>query len=88
MYTFSEFIEIAAVSFQLLILVRVLIGWAPVPLGESEFTGFLRFYTDPLLKPLATAVPFAGTRLDLAPLFALMLIFELGRLAIHLVSLS
>ncbi len=87
MYTPVELLGIAGAGFQILVLVRIVLSWAPVPI-ESEFTRFVRFYTDPILAPLSAEVTVGpGFRLDLAPLFALALIHELTRLAVHLARL-
>lgn len=84
----AELLHVAAVSFQVLVLARLLLSWAPVPI-ESEFTRFVRFYTEPLLAPLRVAVPArGGVSFDLSPLFALALIHELERLAVRLVSMA
>lgn len=84
MYSLPELLEIAGASFQILVLVRIVLSWAPVPV-ETEFTRFVRFYTDPILAPLSAVITVGpGFRLDLAPVFALALIHELVRLSVHL----
>lgn len=83
-----ETLQVAAVSFQVLVLVRLLLSWSPVEF-ESEFTRFVRFYTDPILAPLRVGVTLrGGIALDLSPVLALALIQELGTLAVRIVTLA
>jgi uncharacterized protein YggT (Ycf19 family) len=78
-------IRVVAASFTILILLSVLLSWVGRGrIKEGHFTGYLRFYTEPLLSPFRFNLRIP---IDLSPIFAWLMIREFERLAIHIATL-
>lgn len=84
-YGAADWIRVVTYSFSILVIVRIFLSYfAPKALRGGEFVRFVNFYTEPLLKPFRFTLP---VPIDISPMFALILLIEFERLAIHLLSL-
>lgn len=86
-YNLSEIIIIIFKTVEVLIILRILLSWVTFP-GTMGFRGFVRDFTEPVLKPFRVALNVApGMGIDLSPVIALFILYQLEMLALHLVRL-
>lgn len=86
-YSLTDIVVIVFKAFELLILIRILMSWVPAG-RNSEFRNFVRAYTEPLLKPFRISVnlnPAMG--MDLSPMIALFVLYQVEMLVIHLIRM-
>jgi len=86
-YSLTDIVVIIFKAFELLILIRILMSW--VPFGRnSEFRNFVRAFTEPLLRPFRISVnlnPAMGV--DLSPMIAIFVLYQVEMLVLHLIRL-
>jgi uncharacterized protein YggT (Ycf19 family) len=85
-YNRIDIIKIVTYSFQILIVLNILLNYSRLfGFSFKKFEDFVSFYTEPILKPLrfnhSLSIP-----IDFSPIFAFIIIHELERLSIHIVT--
>ncbi|HOD43188.1 MAG TPA: YggT family protein [Candidatus Wallbacteria bacterium] len=86
-YTLNEIVVIIFKTVEVMILLRILTSWVPIGRG-TLFTNFLRDFTDPVLKPFRVALHLApGMGLDLSPIIALFILYQIEMLVLNLLRL-
>jgi len=86
-YTRIDIIRIITYSFQILIVINILLNYSRLfGFSFQKFEEFVSFYTEPILKPLrfnhSLSIP-----IDFSPIFAFIIIHEIERLSIHIVTI-
>lgn len=70
----AKIIYLVLTSFQVLIIIRVLLSWFGLERGNS-FSEFVYDFTEPLLAKLRVLViPLGGMALDISPILAVLLL--------------
>ncbi len=86
-YSLSEVIIIVFKTVEVLIILRILLSWITFP-ATMGFRGFVRDFTEPILKPFRIALNVApGIGIDLSPMIALFILYQLEMLVLHLIRL-
>lgn len=86
-YTLDEIVVIVFKTIEVMIVLRILTSWVTIG-GASTFRSFLRDFTDPLLKPFRVALHLnPGMGIDLSPVIALFVLYQVELLVLHLIRL-
>jgi YggT family protein len=86
-YTLSEIVVIVFKTIEVMIVLRILTSWVTIG-GASPFRSFLRDFTDPVLKPFKVALHLnPGMGIDLSPIIALFVLYQVELLVLHLIRL-
>ena len=80
----ANFVQILAQVLYWAILARVILSWLPIN-HESALIQFLHGITEPILGPIRRIMPNMGG-LDLAPMFALILIWVAQRVLLSMIG--
>jgi len=87
-YSRIDYVRIISYSFLILISFHILISWAGMlnVRINKKFCSFVYYYTEPILSRLRFPLP-VSIPLDLSPILAFLIITEIEKLAIHIVTL-
>lgn len=87
-YTLSDIVVIVFKTIEVMIVLRILTSWVTIGGAASPFRSFLRDFTDPVLKPFKVALHLnPGMGIDLSPIIALFVLYQLELLVLHLIRL-
>ncbi len=86
-YTLNEIVVIFFKTIEVMILLRILTSWVTIGRG-TLFTNFLKDFTDPVLKPFRVALHLTpGMGIDLSPIIALFILYQVEMLILNLLRL-
>ncbi len=84
-YSLTDLIVIIFKTVEVLIILRILLSWITFP-DTMGFRAFIRDFTEPVLKPFRVALQIApGMGIDLSPVIALFILYQLEMLVLHLI---
>ena len=83
-YSLNEAIIIIFKTFEVLIILRILLSWVRFGRG-SDFNDFVHDFTEPILKPFRITLNLnPGMGLDLSPIIALFVLYNVELLVLNL----
>lgn len=84
-YSAGDIVVIVFKSFEILIILRIIFAMVPF-LGGGDFKDFVRDFTEPILRPFRVTIGVgAGMGLDLSPIIAMFIMYQVERLILQLI---